>query len=1009
MVQISPKFIIAIALATILILSGLSLYHTDYRSKPYEKISLPEYFQNEVKMLSFSPDGSMGTPIGNATVNIYGYVTDTGGSPISNLNLSVYIFPWVVHYTTTFNGFYHVVLLKYGTFTAGYKAPGYGTTLRTFTVLSGNSLWENITLKRATFYHISGNTLNNTSAPVGNVKLIFVSFFSYTFGYSSSTSNFNSSLQNGTYAVLTVKKNYKIEPKPLYFNVTGKNLGNLELRMERTNNSSYNIYGYVFNKLGQPVANATVTSYNNAGNSDSPSVKTNSSGYYDISVPYGPNIVKAGGSYFQTNASSLLFVKQNMMYNFSLTAKDPFYASGSGPSGLSFLPSFIERNASRYLKGNLSDLNYNLSTSTNHFSLEAYNTFYNNNKGNMFFKPLRGVVAIDELGTVFYREFNFSQNDGIANVPSFFYGSYRMIIYVNGFNILNESYDFHSSATPIFPVKLVPLPGQVFYISEHITGNNYSFIENGQIVSPLLQYPNLTLYENGIIVNTSYFSSYYSDINGKISLKRTFYYFIDTAQSYEENFTLNTSEVGFMQNNASFTVNSLKAGNMTIYVTLNAVKSISSVLSRDKFSSAPGINSEMLGGSNFNGGILNDSVTSNINNRGYGTYYLHLIYQNSFNRNISEPFVIYAREDGYVYSGIENSTNSVIVIHTNFTGFSGGGLEMYLVSQNYSSQLFNITSSSQIINVNIQERDLKEISITTENSFYRIYDRVAGGNVATFTTPGWFSVFGFTLPLNYSSYKETGFYTEYYYYLPVNQDYEERISPGNPYSGYINNSSTFSTASQAPSNLYLNISSYGTILNISTTINLTVSVHQGTFDLLTSPVRANVVRQYLFDNLNNISLSGNTGYYVITNGTQNIKTSQFVISQSDPLAMEYVNITPEIYQFKMNSSGDTIYNYSALLSAGPSYVENFTFFNYTVVNGVLEEYGPYTVSSGSTLVIGSQSYVFTKSESEISGLDYSYNGAPVSVYLKLNSGTPQPLLVQVGYFVPQNHVYSRSE
>ena len=117
-------------------------YHADYQAKPYE-ILKPIFFANEQPMLAFGQEGSSAAPIGNATINITGQANYHLGAFGSKL-LYVYDFPWYVKMFTSSNGVFHFTLLKYGTFTLGFKALGYKTTYTTLTVLRGNSYNLNV-------------------------------------------------------------------------------------------------------------------------------------------------------------------------------------------------------------------------------------------------------------------------------------------------------------------------------------------------------------------------------------------------------------------------------------------------------------------------------------------------------------------------------------------------------------------------------------------------------------------------------------------------------------------------------------------------------------------------------------------------------------------------------------------------------------------------------------------------------------------------------------------------
>jgi hypothetical protein len=251
MPEINAKFIIAIVVAVLVIGSGFSFFHESYNARPYVDIKDPHIFENEKKMLSFSKKGSSFSFTGNGTFRLYGSVTTASGNLYTG-NLSIYVFPRVDQISVV-DGKYSVILCHYGAYTVGYKASGYKTTFATFSILSGSEMQKNVQIHGEGVYNVSGNTKNLTLRIVPYVNLIFVSFFGQYQGSSNGQGLFSTHLQNGTYAVLTIKRNYNETPKPLFFNVTGSSVNDLDLVMKPSNNTTFTASGIVNNDLGQPV------------------------------------------------------------------------------------------------------------------------------------------------------------------------------------------------------------------------------------------------------------------------------------------------------------------------------------------------------------------------------------------------------------------------------------------------------------------------------------------------------------------------------------------------------------------------------------------------------------------------------------------------------------------------------------------------------------------------------------------------------------------------------------
>ena len=143
---------------------------------------------------------------------------------------------------------------------------------------------------------------------------------------------------------------------------------------------------------------------------------------------------------FLTNSTGQILVTSNMTENMVLISKDPFTTSGIGPTGLTFLPSFIQAYGLNYLKGNISSIGFSSGQASLNFNIKVLNSFYHNSPQNSsFFSGMVGAIAGNFNGTIYYESISVKNINGFITAISHYAGSYDIVLYLNGFNISEAS------------------------------------------------------------------------------------------------------------------------------------------------------------------------------------------------------------------------------------------------------------------------------------------------------------------------------------------------------------------------------------------------------------------------------------------------------------------------------------------------------------------------------------------------------------------------------------------
>ncbi len=977
MPDINAKFIAAVIVAAIIIGAGLSFFHETYNAKPYEKIHLPHMFQGETRMLAFDTKGSALAPVQNGSITLQGYVENKQGNPVTG-NISIYDFPWVVYAHLSSHGFYSVNLLQYGSFTIGYKVSGYNTGFNKFTIMSGNSQWANVTIGKATFYKVTGKTFNVTQGNVPDVNLTFISFFGKYNSSSNSKGIFQTTLQNGTYAALTIKRNYNETPKPLFFNVTGKGITGLNLEMKRIKNQTYLVSGYVKNKLNIPIGGISVYSVSISGNStkgasvNSTSIFgkgiTNSHGYYQISAPVGLDLVSTVINFeYLANHSSVFFLNNSLTnVNISIQAINPFISGNSSAlkAGTGAVPSFMQPDVRKYLSGHLSNVGYSSGFVPNQKLLISFsNVFYPSSPQNKsLLHSLHVMIFGNFEGTIYSTQANISIN-GEASFPDYYIGAYNLVAYAPGFQYTTVSASLQNKNTePAVPtVSMKPLPGQYFVVS----GTAYNGVDSQNLL-----FPNITMSENGLLVNSS--------IEQSSAGAYKFYYFIDTQQNYNISLNVSVLQAGFNHKSINFYINSLvgQKNFAPINIGMIPLYSIGNGFS-ESFLKIPGYDKNQLMKN------INPSVSSDIYNKGPQRTSIAL---SNFTKVNSTQFIAYTSLNGEIYSklvSVNDIAKPTIYVNTSFSTF----MNISAIGQFYSAFNARIiagraSSSNALLigrltsNVNISLKNM--LNYTADKQFGKIYGKefnlqLPWKNLAVNSSSS-------GIALNESKILRTFNGTFIVYNLPggnYNFTYKG--------SSYVRKQLDFIHNNKTVQNMNFNISAYGLVLPIRSLANLSFNLtlsSSPTTVLMNGAYTPNKsgtsIDLYLFKNLTGVSMD----YRIRVEGN-NFTGSSFNLNYKSQFNIQYINVSNTNAKSIFNETGSTLPNHTSLWN-------NSVYFG--KVSGIIQNVtvklknnSAYTMLNGTRLEINNQLVSELKyNSSSFNNLKYSYLGGAhlkVDIYL----------------------------
>jgi hypothetical protein len=953
MPEINTKFVVVIIIAAIVIFSGLSLFHETYDARPYTHFKIPTIFKNETKMLSFNTDGTSSNPIQNTTVTLHGYVKNKNGKFLSG-SLNVFNYPWVVH-TTLKKGYYSVTILKFGSFVVGYKVNKYNSAYASFTLLSGNSICENVTVTPSACYAVSGTTVNHTKSIVPNVGIDFISFFGGFTTSSNSKGYFNTTLQNGTYAIKVFKRNYDTSVIPQFLNVTGKKVQNLQLTMNKSKNATYFISGYVFNKLHNPISGANVTSISTSNGSFG-STLTNSSGYYSVRAPYGFVYVQVKDVGYLENKSTSFDLKSDLFdVNFSIQALDPFVKNEVGPfpTGIVGLPSFMLGKGHSSLTNNLSSVDYRGGhVLSGNVSIQLENVFYHTNSTRKDLMSTFYAVAFGYFNGTIYHVTITVNNTGAIHIPIHFLGSFKLLIYVPGFNLSVSDFNFdNSSATPQGIIKtLQPLPGQYHSIS----GNTYNPVDGKALL-----YPNITLLQNSMIVNTSIEQSK----NGGFS----FYFFLDNSQkAYGISLSVVTEEAGFINSTYPLSINSTNSHNVTgLAIKSQPLLNIGSNFASQKssFKEIPGFNLSRLNSA------LKNSISSNIYNHGNSQEILNL----NNKTTQKSKYIIYAKLNGMIYSTIVSTSGRRITLNTSFSSFFN------FTAINQFNKSFNnpTTPSSSFARISLKARNVSQLNILARNNLNETVNselKSYGANLTLNVPVTPLNAVNSAIPLviSNSTIQKNG--TQYVYDLPSAR-YQLQYSA----KGFITNSTSITHSNSSLQRKDLNISEYGIVTILNSTQNLSYKIiarNSGKpIDQMNYTINTSHKAFYVF--ASNTILSGQDYYFKVIVGTVDFNGKAFSVNYKKPMETQYINISSSLVNSTFTvhpaknpnaANGTYLFNNSVLLGNNSG-----TLLNMEVVSQ--SNYIPYEMLTGSYLTIDNKTISTLNSNSDnFSGLNFKYSG-----------------------------------
>ncbi|MCL4451623.1 MAG: carboxypeptidase-like regulatory domain-containing protein [Candidatus Thermoplasmatota archaeon] len=661
-----------VALLVVAIVVLASLFFFIHITPPGGPIKIPKvappknlslnytFFQNETlvpsvldydnaTLYNFSYTGNVTTVIrgsirnastGNLIADQYAYISLYPAGALSAMNSGKFIF----------------TALRGGSGDFFIKAPGYAKRLVNLD-LNGKTIWLNLSLQPAIKYTLSGKTEYSNGTIAGNVSLEFSGFFS-TFKVISHSDGFYSiQLYNDSYQ-LTVHEAYLNPlPKPYELNETGKNQYNVIINVYY-NGYRFNVSGYVKNVAGNSLSGARVVlqHYNTT-------TLTNSSGYYELGVPFGFSTIVAYKTGYGYNETTYYFSANVTDFNLTLVNIDPFnQSSGIIPPSL--------YNSSKYLANSSSSVNYS--------------------KKGLY--VLEGIItdSFDNLPVAF-TDFNF-----IVNVNGTYFRS-------NSSTTLNGSYIIYFSYPGTYRILVesgIYLP-LVLNVSISLPVTLYNFTVTpvsasihtikGTIINSYTKVPISNATVKALLYhNPAYFVYAKTDTNGSYIIKVP-----------ESNYSVNATAPGYLPNESrQFNLTANISENLTL-VPLNWNKNVWT----DEL--IPGltvneVKSALTGAGNY--------TSSNFYNLSFKAV------NRSSNLTINNTqFLVIYRISGVYYYDILYSNGSGLI---NMGSMEGGSYSFFMVAVDYSQLVVTLDlNSSLTVKEKFDHRQMFTADIVLSDSF----------------------------------------------------------------------------------------------------------------------------------------------------------------------------------------------------------------------------------------------------------------------------------------------------
>ena len=944
MSEISPKAVAIIVAAIIIASSSFFIFHVSYSTEipnlKLPKLHPPQIFAHESRLFAGSLLGTSFSFVSNATFTLEGYLysnANSGHTPLGNRKAYVYVFPWVDEVTTNSNGFYSVTMLHYGSYTVGYTVQNYSEPTASFSIIQGNSIWQNITLSPANFYKTTGKTVATNGSTISNVLIIFHAFFGNYTTTSGSNGFFSTNLPNAMYISITLKGGYHKFPKPLFFNVSG-NSKSLTLTMNKTNQIIYfNVSGYIFNKLGKPVNGASVSDIYLGNGTTVPKTVANATsilnGSYVISVPAGYNIIYAGGAPYLISVvpdaisglSSPSQIFSNIAFtphifvnttlyneNATLVAKDPFSPTGTGKNGTAAVPTYGIGQVNRFLRGNYSAVNYGIGVPLSTPSIIDL-LIQNTNESHSPLIDYPVLVLSNITGTNYFVTV-FTNSSGFAKVPVFYQGTYKIVIFIPGFNSGNITVN----PGHVDHVSFLPLNGQFFTVSGYV----HNKIDN----LPLSSY---TIFNNlsGVFpVNFSYYAGNSAGFYSFEVFYDTHFPFL-TTKNVSEQFIIQVKYAGFSSN--SLTIDMTKDGNLTNNnISLSPVITIGNIVNGQSIrmwnnvtSGVPGINHINVTENLTNSYTDKISITHN----SITAPFLLNITVNSSTINVPDlPLDIYLGVNGVVYNAtVISNASGVIQMDLFYSGLyylQFFGITYETPNHSYS---FSNTVHNQVVYIN--QRQHRTVTIKLENLF-ALSHPTAPENISVADNAPVISNSNLPVPIT-SGFNNPSFGTEFNYTL----------SQGNYYfiyaaTGFVKKAFYFfNNVSSLVSSDSINVQGYGIVFQTSTPLAYELWVNSSYKSSTNYNINIeNSIIPTGFHSLNISIIDPFLSYGIYVNVSRGSPSPIFFWNFTSADPVEYVwynlssNVTRDIVT-QETEKGSTIYFTNTTFKAAAGYIYKFAF------------------------------------------------------------------------------------
>lgn len=1006
----NAKAVALIVVGIVLLSFVFTYFHVDYPTGTPEDLNL-KVFQNQgFNGIGVGNNGGTGGPsFGNGKTSIYpqqqsnvvikGYITNaSSGKPLADSELFAFLYAAQTTTVSSSSGYYQITVLYTGKYTLAFDVYKYNTLYVTLSAF-GNAVWNNMSFTPGQKYQIEGKTIGEHSTVAEpDVSLNLKGYFGssdYIDTQSNSNGYFNVSAYVDSYYITVTSSQYSTVTIPPYLNVTGaQSSQNTPYLIQVLPHKYYNVSGYVFNSLKQPISDATVSAPTASGYAHS-----NNTGYYKIMVEYGNSYVAAAKSGFGAGVVKMFTTNNMTDVNITLININPFNTSqGSGGSsssntgtGTSGVPPSQGVNITKTLQGNSSNVNYSKGPSNTLYSLS----------GNITDSVTGQRVAQTDLkfflqinGTIFYE--NVTTNDtGFYTVVFTYPGNYFLVVYSPFYDQYNFSIAITGHQYKNF--DLTPYSDHVYTVTGFVLDSGGSTLSNMTVNANYVYVSSKNVEKN---VSTKY---NHTDAQGEYSL--TIFGGNYTFSAYGGLYGIGYSPKKNVDRN-------LQDVNITVY--------IKPAFSGTTGTGTAGVGSAQAGNlTSFLGGSGNSST---INFNAPGNYSITGIVTNANNSLpvFDTPLQFFVNISGeFYYDNITTGNQGQYSLFINYQGTYKVAVYSkdyylsthdYVVSTNVANADFNMTPLPQYVHtVSGSVMNLVPNVVNTSTVYVGILGQNFLAKQNTTNTNGYFTIYlvNDSSPPDYSlHFVAPGYYnnTTAPFNLVAARIINERLTPldsigvgvdklsstsgtGIPFLSYsaliggLSNSSdntdTFATANVSSSPVSLDI----TLLNQSLAVQNTA--YLGFVKIDGAIYRFQSITDGSGHSTLKLNLTGSMALLVSTVAYEN--SSRFFSVGTGPNSQTYDLAAATLYSDTLHLN--SAYNYSwhvpdslsvsnSLLPIVPTGVTNLTNgtdFSYLVQNGSYY------------FVFNNPNYVQNSFYGNVSGKDILYNETVVNYLLEINN------------------------